>query len=185
METVSIVSMNFGGSLPMAKRKISIIELEQLIRDGNGVSEIAQKLGVSKGAVSKRLKDFRVGISKDVALRSAPKIVDHKIDAMDQLRRINELINGELDYIEENIKTATGRLREAFQEQRLKHVAEIRKQVSLLLDIAQTLYNAEEVAAFQQIVLEEIGNASTETRDRILQRLNQTRAIRSTIDLNR
>ena len=169
----------------MGQQKIPLFQLERLVSEGNGVSEIARKLGVTKGAVSKRLKSLKVAISKDVALRSAPRIVDRQINAMDQLKRINGLINGELDYIEENIKTAKGRSRVELQEQRLKHVAEIRKQVSLLLDIAQTLYNAEEVAAFQQIVLEEIGNASLETRERILQRLNQARAIRSTIGLNR
>ena len=165
----------------MPKTKISLIQLEQLVRDGNGVSEIARKLGVSKGAVSKRLKNLRVGITKDVVLRSAPQIVDRQLNAMDQLKRINTLINSELDYIEKNIETATGEQRKELQEQRLKHVAEVRKQLGLLLDIAQALYNAEEVAAFQQSVLEEIGHAAPEVRDRILQRLNERQAIRSTI----
>lgn len=165
----------------MAKAKISLIQLEQLVREGNGVSEIARKLKVTKGAVSKRLKDFKVGITKDVVLRSAPHIVDRQLNAMDQLKRINTLINSELDYIEKNIETATGEQRKELQEQRLKHVAEVRKQLGLLLDIAQALYNAEEVAAFQQSVLEEIGHAAPEVRDRILQRLNERQAIRSTI----
>ncbi len=165
----------------MGKRKISIIELEQLVREGNGVSQIARKLGVTKGCVSKRLKDLRVGITKDVVLRSAPEIVDRQLNAMDQLKRINGLINSELDYIERNIISAKGEQRKELQEQRLKHVAEVRKQLGLLLDIAQALYNAEEVAAFQKSVLEEIGYASPEVKDRILQRLNERRAIRSTI----
>ena len=167
----------------MGRGKISLVQLERLVREGNGVSQIAKKLGVAKGSVSKRLKDLRVGITKDVVLRSAPQIVDRQLNAMDQLKKINTLINGELDYIEKNIKTATGQERKDFQEQRLKHVAEVRKQLGLLLEIAQALYNAEEVAAFQQSVLEEIGHAAPEVRDRILQRLNERRAIRSTIAL--
>lgn len=165
----------------MSGKKISNLELDQLVREGNGVSEIARKLGVSKGAVSKRLKNLRAGITKDVVLRSAPQIVDRQLNAMDQLKRINGLINNELDYIEKNIKTAKGDERKELQEQRLKHVAEVRKQLGLLLNIAQALYNAEEVAAFQQTVLEEIGHAAPDVKDRILQRLNQRRAIRSTI----
>ncbi len=168
----------------MGKAKIPIIELDRLVREGNGVSQIAKKLGVTKGSVSKRLKNLRVGISKDVVLRSAPKIVDRQLNAMDQLKRINELINNELSYIEKNIQTATGEQRRELQEQRLKHVAEIRKQLGLLLDIAQALYNAEEVAAFQQSVLEEIGNVSTEVRDTIVERLNKRRAIRSTFEFH-
>jgi hypothetical protein len=84
------------------------------------------------------------------------------------------------NYIEKNIKTATGDQRKELQEQRLRLVAEVRKQLGLLLDIAQALYNAEEVAAFQKSVLEEIGHAAPEVRDRILHRLNERRAIRST-----
>jgi len=167
----------------MGRGKISLVQLERLVREGNGVSQIAKKLGVAKGSVSKRLKDLRVGITKDVVLRSAPQIVDRQLNAMDQLKKINTLINGELDYIEKNIETATGQERRELQEQRLKHVAEVRKQLGLLLEIAQAIYNAEEVAAFQQSVLEEIGHAAPEVRDRILQRLNERRAIRSTIAL--
>ena len=81
----------------MGKQKISILEIERLVRDGNGVSQIARKLGVTKGCISKRLKDLRVAITKDVTLRSAPQIVDRQIGAMDQLNRVNKLINGELD----------------------------------------------------------------------------------------
>jgi len=167
----------------MGRGKISLVQLERLVREGNSVSQIAKKLGVTKGSVSKRLKDLRVGITKDVVLRSAPQIVDRQLNAMDQLKKVNGLINNELDYIEKNIETATGQERKELQEQRLKHVAEVRKQLGLLLDIAQALYNAEEVAAFQQSVIEEIGHAAPEVRDRILQRLNERRAIRSTIAL--
>jgi len=165
----------------MTARKISFIQLEQLVREGNGVSEIARKLGVTKGAVSKALKKLNVAITRDVAVRSAPKIVEGKLDAMSQLIHINKLINNELDHIEENIQGASEEKRRALQDQKLKHVAEVRKQLALLLDIAQTLYNAEEVAAFQRIVLEEVGNVAPEVRHKILHRLNEVRAIRSTI----
>jgi len=101
---------------------------------------------------------------------------------MGQLKRINDLINSELDYIETNIQAATGADRKDFQRQRLEHVAEIRKQLSLLLDITKTLFDAEEVAAFQQMILEEIGRAAPEVQDRIVSRLNARRAIRSTFE---
>jgi len=48
----------------LGETKISLIELSQLVREGKGVSDIARKLGVTKGAVSKRLKALRVGITK-------------------------------------------------------------------------------------------------------------------------
>ncbi len=166
----------------MPKKKISLIQLEQLVSEGNGVSEIARKLGVTKGAVSKAIKRLNIAFTKDVALRTAPKIADKKINAMTQLTKVNDLINDELNYIQTIIQTASGTERKELQAQQLKHVAEVRKQLGLLLNIAEALYNAEEVAAFQQIVLEEIGNAAPDVRDKILHRLNERRAIRSTLE---
>jgi len=166
----------------MPKKKISLIQLERLVSEGNGVSQIARKLGVTKGAVSKAIKRLNIAVTKDVALRTAPKIADKKIDAMTQLTKVNDLIHSELNYIQTTIQTTSGTERKELQAQQLKHVAEVRKQLGLLLNIAEALYNAEEVAAFQQIVLEEIGNAEPEVRDRILHRLNERRAIRSTLE---
>jgi hypothetical protein len=40
-----------------------------------------------------------------------------------------------------------------------------------MLEIASTLYRVEEVANFQKIVIEEIGNESPECRERIVKRL--------------
>ena len=164
----------------MGETKISLIELSQLVREGKGVSDIARKLGVTKGAVSKRLKALRVGITKDVVLRSAPEIVNRELKGMDQLKRINDLINNELEYIEGNIKTAKGEERKELQEARLKHVAEVRKQLGLLLNIAEALRYGEEVQIFQKIVLEEINRVAPEVKARIAERLNEAGAIPTT-----
>lgn len=169
----------------MAKRTISYIELEKYVRQGLGVVQIAKKIGVTKGAVSKALKRLEVGITKDVALRTAPKIADKKIDAMAQLSKINQSIHKELKYLEEEIDKSTSQEeRISLQDQKLKHTAEIRKELNLLLSIISTLYNAEEVSAFQRITLEEIGHAAPEVRQRILERLNEIRATRSTLSLS-
>lgn len=166
----------------MGQKKISIIQLEQLVREGNGVSQIAKKLNVTKGAVSKALKKLNVAISKDVTLRSAPQVVEKKLDAMSQLININELINSELSYIEENIKTASAKERKELQDQKLKHVAEVRKQLGLLLNIAQTFYSVEEIKRFQEIVIKAIGGVSPELRKKIIDALYQQRAIKSTLE---
>lgn len=166
----------------MGLRKISIIQLEKLVREGNGVSQIARKIGVTKGAVSKALKRLNVAISKDVTLRSAPQIVKKNLDAMAQLININELINNELSYIEENIKTASTKERKELQDQKLKHIAEVRKQLGLLLNIAQAFYSIEEIKQFRQIVIETIGSVSPELRKKIIDALYQQRAIKSTLE---
>lgn len=158
-------------------------KLLQLIRDGNSPAEAARKLGVTRGSVSKRLKALRIGVTKDVALRSASKFVDKSLDAMQQLRKINALIDGELDHIQEQIEGKKGEERRLLQEQRLRHVAELRKQIGLLLEVCTTLYNVDEVKAFQEEVLKVIGEAAPEVRSAILQRLNERRALRLTLDL--
>lgn len=191
----------------MGQKKLSNIELEQLVREGNGVSQIARKLGVSKGTVSKRLKALSVGIAKDVTLRSAPEIVERKLDALAQLQKINDNANEILDLLmrwnrgeEEALQILESQVRKVrirgteeeiteykFKDPRelaLKAMAEIRGQLNLQLDIFRTLYDMKAVAEFQKEVLDAIAEASAEVRDAIIHRLNEKRAIRSTLELH-
>ena len=193
----------------MGQKKIPIIQLEKLVREGNGVSQIAKKLNVTKGAVSKALKRLNVAISKDVTLRSAPEIVGKKINAIEQLEKINSYANELLDLLmawnrgddkalqilESQITTKKVRVgdKEEFVKEykftdprqlALRAMAEIRGQLEVQMELFKTLYNAEEVAAFQQIVMEEISSVSPETKARILQRLNERRAVRSTLSFS-
>jgi hypothetical protein len=61
---------------------------------------------------------------------------------------------------------------------------EIRGQLKLQLEIFQALYDMQAVAEFQREVLEAIGDASPETRDRIIHNLKEKRAIRSTLEFH-
>ncbi|NIO20903.1 MAG: hypothetical protein GTN76_09235 [Candidatus Aenigmarchaeota archaeon] len=188
----------------MGQQKISFIELEQLVREGNGVSQIAKKLGVTKGAVSKALKKLSVAISKDVALRSAPEVVDRNINAIDQLQKINDYANELLDLLmrwnrgdEEALQILEGQVRKVrvgktekfveefkFKDPRelaLKAMAEIRNQLNLQHEIFKMLYDLRAVEEFQREVLTAIGNASPEIRDQIIRNLQKARAIGSTV----
>ncbi len=167
----------------MANRKFSDNRLLRLFRAGSSVKEIAEKLGVGAPAVSKRLKALNISITRDVTLRGAPKLVDNEFNAMNQLRKVNAMINKELDHIEQEIDGAAGIERKDLQDQRLKHVAEVRKQISLVLQIAQVLYNVDEVKAFQEEVLTAIGEAAPQVRSAILQNLQRRKAIRSVLDM--
>jgi hypothetical protein len=118
-----------------------------------------------------------LAISKDVTLRAAGKIVAQKLDAMAQLQRINRLVNTELDHIEGFLNAAQGPARELFQKQELAHVAEVRKQISLFVDIAKVLWNAEQVADFQRTVLEVIGEQDGAIRAEIIKRLVERGAL--------
>ncbi len=189
----------------MGSKKISNLELERLIREGNGVSEIARKLKVSKGAVSKRLKALNVAITRDVTLHHAGEIVEKKLDAIDQLQKINEYANELLDLLmrwnrgdEGALQILEGQVRKVkvwgeeqeineykFKDPRelaLKAMAEIRGQLTLQLEIFKALYDMAAVAEFQKEVLTAIGEISPDVRSRIIHNLQKARAIRSTLD---
>jgi hypothetical protein len=181
----------------MPVKKLSNIELEQLVREGNGVSQIARILNVSKGTVSKRLKQLNVGISNNVTLHHAGQIVKKEINAATQLQKINDHANEMLDLLmicingDETAKAeAAAKLgpmgpgSKDPKELALKYMQEISSQLKLQLEIFQTLYDMQAVAEFQREVLQAIGDADLETRDRIIHNLNERRAICSTLDFH-
>lgn len=189
----------------MSSKKISNLELDQLVREGNGVSEIARKLGVSKGAVSKRLKALNVAITRDVTLHHAGEIVEKKLDAIEQLQKINEYANELLDLLmgwnrgdEAALQILESQVRKVkvrgseeeiteykFKDPRelaLKAMAEIRGQLALQLEIFKALYDMAAVAEFQKEVLTAIGEVAPDVRSSIIHNLQKARAIRSTLD---
>jgi hypothetical protein len=191
----------------MPSNKISNLVLEQLVREGNGVSEIAKKLGVTKGAVSKRLKALDVAITKNVTLHHAGELVERKIDTLGQLLKINdyanELLDGLMhsdrkdglaaqipDDLDQEISSSDWEDDESdFKpkergELALRAMAEIRSQLKLQLEIFNSLYNLTAAAEFQKEVLESIGTVSRETREQIIRNLIKSRAIRSTLEFS-
>lgn len=188
-------------------KKISNLELEQLVREGNGVSAIARKLGVTKGAVSKRLKALNVAINQRVVLHDASQIVEKKLDAIGQLQKINDYANELLDLLmrwnrgdEEALQILESQVKKVkvrgteeevteykFKDPRelaLKVMGEIRGQLNLQLEIFKCLYDMAAVAEFQKEVLESIKEAAPDVRDKIIFNLEKRRAIRSTLEFH-
>jgi DNA-binding transcriptional regulator GbsR (MarR family) len=177
----------------MGQRVFTDLQLEQLFREGNGVSQIARILGVSKGTVSKRLKKLNIGIAHNISLYHAGEIVKKEINAAEQLLKINDTANTLLDRLMKVIEGDQEELKKIAPllggksgpiEAAVKIKAEIRQQLRLQLEIFQALYDMQAVAEFQKEVLEAIGNAEPEVRDRIIQNLTKARALRSTFDLH-
>jgi len=165
--------------------------------EGNGVSQIARILGVSKGTVSKRLKQLNVGITRNVTLHHAGEIVKKEINAAGQLQKINDHANELLDLLMVCVNGDEAARKEAIarlgpmgsgskdpKDLALRTMQEIRGQLKLQLEIFQTLYDMQAVADFQREVLQAIGDASLETRDRIIRNLQERSAIRSTLDFH-
>jgi hypothetical protein len=191
----------------MGKLKIDRIELDQMLRDGKPQKEIAQFFEVSEGAISKAKNELKVAVVKNVALESAHKVVGKHLDTIAQMTKINRYANelldllmkwnrgdkGALQILESQVRKVKVRGSEEeiteyrFKDPRelaLKAMAEIRGQLNLQLDIFKTLYDVEAVAEFQKEVLTAIGEVSPDVRDRIIQKLKESRALRQSVSIN-
>ena len=150
-------------------KKMNDTKLIRLIDGGSTQAEAARELGVSRQAVNQRIIELRGRTTKVMATKKINQVVEQKLDAIEQLQKINTEANRLLDELQQT------------PELKLKVMAEIRGQLRLQLDIFSTLYDMQAVKEFQQEVLSAIGEADKETRDAIIDRLNQKRAIRKSI----
>ena len=192
-----------------AHGKIDFNELHQLVTQGKGTNEIAKYFSVTPGAVSQAKKKLKISVVKNVALESAHKVVDKNLDAVAQLQKINKDANEILDVLmkwnrgeDEALQILETQVRKVrigkgenaeivkqykFKDPRelaLKAMAEIRGQLNLQLDIFKTLYDMEAVAEFQKEVLTAIGEEAPNVRNRIIQRLKESRSLRSAVSIN-
>ena len=192
-----------------AHGKIDFNELHQLVTKGKGTTEIAKYFSVTPGAVSQAKKKLKISVVKNVALESAHKVVDKNLDAVAQLQKINKDANELLDVLmrwnrgdDEALQILETQVRKVrigkgenseivkqykFKDPRelaLRAMAEIRGQLNLQLDIFKTLYDMEAVAEFQKEVLVAIGEEAPNVRNRIIQRLKESRTLRQSVSIN-
>ena len=190
----------------MSKQKIDRVKLSKMLRSGKSQAEAARIFGVSRAAINKAAKELNLNVVKNVALENAARIVSKNLDTIDQLEKINGYANELLDLLmrwnrgdEEALQILEGQIRKVkvgkgedaeivkqyrFKDPRelaLKTMAEIRGQLSLQLEIFQTLYDMRAVEEFQKEVLQVIGEVSAEVRNEIIGRLNKRRAIRAAV----
>jgi len=191
----------------MPKPRIDRVKLDQMIREGKPQREIAQFFRVTDGAISKAKNELKVAVVKNVALESAHKVVGKHLDTLSQLQKINEHANELLDLLmrwnrgdsealqilESQVRKVKVRGKEEeakeyrFKDPRelaLKAMQEIRGQLSLQLDIFKTLYDVQAVADFQKEVLEAIAEVEPNVRDKIIERLKASRALRKSVSID-
>jgi len=191
----------------MPKPKIDRVILNKMLRAGKTQKEAAEFFGVSEVAIWKARKGLNVAVVKNVALESAHKVVEKHLDTLSQLQKINsdanELLDllmrwnrgdeGALQILESQVKKVRVRGSEEevteykFKDPRelaLKAMQEIRGQLGLQLDIFKTLYDVQAVAEFQKEVLSAIAEVSPDVRDRIIQKLKESRALRQSVSIN-
>lgn len=158
----------------MSNGKIDKLKLSQLLRSGKSGKECAKVFGVTEGAISQARKELNIAVVKSVALEDAHRVVDKNLNAVDQLLNINRKANTLLELA----------IKDEDHDTTLKAMREIRGQLELQLEIFKTLYDLEAVADFQREVLTAIGEVDRDVRDRIIQKLKESKAIRGSISIN-
>lgn len=186
--------------------KININKLNQMFMEGKTVKQCADYFKVSSSAVTQARKKLSVAVLKNVTLENANRVVDKNLDAIEQLHLINEHANELLDLLmrwnrgeDEALQVLETQVNERrvrvgdqeetvreykFQDPRqlaLKAMAEIRGQLKLQLEIFQTMYDMKAVHAFQEEVLNAIGEVGPDVRDKIIQKLAERRAVRGSV----
>ena len=191
----------------MGRPKIDRVKLNRMLRDGKSQKDIARAMGVSEAAISKAKKELNINVVKNVALETAHRVVDKNLDAIVQLQKINENANELLDLLmqwnrgdeaalqvlESQVRKVRVGKEEKFVEEfrfkdprelALRAMQEIRGQLNLQLDIFKTLYDVQAIAEFQREVLNAIGEVAPDVRDRIIKRLKESRALRSSVSIH-
>ena len=166
----------------MPRVKVDAAALQQFLDAGHSQAEAALHFGVSKAAISQRVKQSRIATSKVVALERAAQVVDQKLNANDRLLRVQRVIDEELSWAVEQAK-APGADRAALQDTVLRLAAEVRQQLALQLSISRTLVDLRVVREFQQSVIRTIAEESPEAARRIVDRLKAQRALRQSATL--
>ena len=194
----------------MSSSKINDRRLLQLVdKEGKSQSEAARELGVSRQAVSKRLIELRGKTTRVVVAKKVEEVVDRKIDAMEQLKTINDHANWLLDHVMQWVKGDEAAIQVLEKNTRLvnvgskdepeyvteykfkdpheialKAMSELRAQLRLQLDIFQALYDLKAAQEFQDEVLAAIGEVSPDVRTKIINNINQKRLVRSAVKFN-
>jgi len=156
----------------MGKQRFDRVRLNQLLKEGKNISQIAEKFGVTPGAVSRAAKELNLNVVKSVALESAHRVVEYNLDAAAQLKAINDRTHGIINELSKSSDRADKQII-------LKACQEIRGQLTLQLEIFRTMIDVDAVRSFQLEVLEAIGEAAPDVRDKIIQNLKAHRALRS------
>ena len=162
-------------------RKIDPEKLQKLAEQGLSGRKMAEALGVSPPAISRNLRALGMARNQDLVLKAAEKVNRNKLNAMGRLTRAAELIEKELEHIQSSLSKAEGPERKELVQSQLAWIAEERKQITALVEVAKAFYSIEDVREFSRTVLQVLGEVDKEMRDEVVKRLRAARSARSVL----
>jgi len=166
----------------MSKPKINPDGLRQFLDAGHTQADAARHFGVSEPAIHQRLKQMQRLTSQVIALEKAGAVVDEKLTASDRLARVQQIIDGELDWAVQKAQEV-GVDRTALADTILKLAGEVRQQLGLQLSISKALIDLRVVREFQETVIEVIRSEHPDVARRIVSGLKARRALRPGAEL--
>jgi hypothetical protein len=166
----------------MPKPKIDPDHLRHFLDAGHTQADAARHFGVSEPAIHQRLKQMQRLTSHVIALEKAGAVVDEKLTASDRLARVQQIIDGELEWA---VKKAgePGVDRSVLVDTILRLAGEVRQQLGLQLSISRALVDLRVVKEFQETVIEVIRSEQPDVARRIVTRLKERRALRPGAEL--
>jgi len=160
--------------------KIDLAELNRMLREGKTQQACAEHFSVTKGAVSMARKRLKNTVTKITSLEKASELIEADLNLMTRFKSNMETILEELEEVKKELKNSDGgkgQLRESL----ISLISENRKHLSLLKDIAESWYYHQEAAEFREEVLNVLEEEAPGTKEKVLNRLRQARALRSAV----
>ena len=162
--------------------------LRNAVAQGKTMRQIAEEFDVHPSTVSRHMKRLNLSRVSQGAYYAALTL-EEDVNAQYELNKLfrradnilcqlEQVLDGKKSF--EDIQFLLGKksLHDAIVDQ---HKI-LRSQISLMKDVAETLYNARQVREFQQFVVDEVKQESPETAQRIVKRLTQINSLYNTLE---
>lgn len=161
-----------------APYKIDDTRLLKYLDQGLSKAEIARRFDVHPTSVTNRIDALQKRKTQVLVVdRQTEAAISREMDVLGQLAKINALLNDMLDAIE---RDETGQVVGGIDDA-LRLSAGIRADIKLYTEIKRVHYDMQEVARFQQVILDAIGRADPVTKSSIIQELNETVKLRGVV----
>jgi DNA-binding transcriptional regulator LsrR (DeoR family) len=159
----------------MSQRKIDLIALETLLHSGFSMAEVARRMGVNKGSISRAAACLRASAKEITIVDAEGNNPSNSLNAK-RLQKIMTAIESQLSGIQSAIDISSGEEKRRWLRVQIEHSREVRQQLNLLREISLTLYSIGQIEEFRQTVLSVIGGVDEKIRDEILRRLGKQAA---------
>lgn len=163
----------------MVARRIDRQQVKELFGEGKKVTEIAKELDVSKGSISKILKDMGLSVALvPTTGEAAVAYVETVEEELSYYTALFEKVEDKLKWIEDTVPQEASDNYRAWIEQTLKYLAEARKLLNAKTDTKYKLFKGVDIQELIQIINEEIACESIECQQRIAERFKRRFGIR-------